>query len=102
MAKVRQAQVFTARARRQQELSRLMAAMSHGLSDQIEWIVRDSLARSGSLSFVASQLIDAARQETEDMWYRGELGIIQQRRMVLELEKVVAAVAGELPRPMTG
>ena len=102
MAKVRQAQVFTARARRQQELSRLMAAMSHGLSDQIEWIVRDSLARSGSLSFVASQLIDAARQETEDMWYRGELGIIQQRRMVLELEKVVASVAGEMPRPMTG
>ena len=77
-----------------------MAAMSRGLSDQIEWIVRDALARSGSLVYVASQLVDAARQETEDMWYRGELGIIQQTRMIRELEKVVAAVARELPRPV--
>lgn len=79
-----------------------MAAMSHGLSDQIEWIVRDSLSRSGSLSIVASQLVDAARQETEDMWYRGELGIVQQRRMVNELEKVVAGIAGGMPQPITG
>jgi PAS domain-containing protein len=102
MANARPAQVFTARARRQQELNRLMAAMSRGLSDQIEWIVRDALATSGSLVYVASQLVDAARQETEDMWYRGELGIVQQTRMVRELEKVVAEIAAEMPRPMRG
>ena len=36
------------------------------------------------------------------MWYRGELGIIQQTRMVHELENVVAEVASTMPRPVTG
>ena len=102
MANARQAHVFTARARRQQELNRLMDAMSRGLTDQIEWIVRDALATSGSMVYVVSHLVDAARQETEDMWYRGELGIVQQTRMVHELEKVVADIASEMPRPMRG
>jgi PAS domain-containing protein len=76
--------------------------MSAGLTPRIDAIVRQALDRSGSLLYVVSQLVDAARQEVEEMWYRGELGINQQRRMLRELDRVIATLALEVPRPMRG
>jgi PAS domain-containing protein len=89
-----------ARARRREEAKELMSAMLTGLHQRVRSVVERSVERSGSLQYVVSHLLDTARQETEDMWYRGDLGMLDERRMLGQLEAVVSEVARDLPHPV--
>jgi PAS domain-containing protein len=89
--------VVSARAQQRREASELMNAMLAGLSDRVPGVVRKALQRSGSFIDVISQLIDTARMEIEDMWYRGDIGVADEHRMLRELDKVAGDIATEMP-----
>jgi PAS domain-containing protein len=77
-----------------------MAALLGGGEDRVRALVRDVFHRSGSLLYVVSHLVDSSRQEVEDMWYRGDIGIVDQKRLMDRLEAVVQDVAKEAWRPV--
>ena len=89
--------VVSARAQQRRETSELMNAMLAGLSDRVPGVVRTALQRSGSFIDVISQLIDTARMEIEDMWYRGDIGVADEHRMLRELDEVAGDIATEIP-----
>lgn len=93
------ASIFTARARLRQESRDLMAALVAGLEPRMRGVVAETLERSGSFLYVVSHLIDTARQDVEDMWYRGELGMLDEQRMLGRMQSAVAAVARQIGRP---
>src|ERR1700756_5140025 len=88
--------VFKARALQREAARTLMASLFADLKDSVRAQVRSTLERSGSLLYVVSHMLDAARMEIEDMWYRGDVGIADERRMLGDLEEAVAAVASQL------
>lgn len=92
--------VFAARAFLRQEAAELMGALLTGNDERVRRVVQQSFARSGSLLYVMSHLVDTARQELEDMWYRGDLGMVDEHRKLAQLEDVVGEIAAEVPRPM--
>jgi hypothetical protein len=81
--------IFEARARQRRQARAMMTALLSGPEDRITSLVRDALHQSGSLLYVVSHLVDSARQEVEDMWYRGDIGIVDQKRLMDHLEAVV-------------
>ncbi len=85
--------VFIARARLRQETHELMDALLAGFEPRVRAVVAQTLSRSRSLLYVVSRLVDTARQEVEDMWYRGDLGIVEEQRMLSQLQAAVALVA---------
>ena len=89
--------VVSARAQQRKEARELMTAMLTGFSDHVRSLVADALGRHGSLLYVVSQLVDTARREIEEMWYRGDLGVVDEQRMLRELEEIVADLAHDLP-----
>lgn len=93
------ASIFTARARLRQESRELMTALVAGAEPRMRSVVAETLERSGSLLYVVSHLVDTARQDVEDMWYRGELGLLDEQRMLGRLQAAVAAVARDIVRP---
>jgi PAS domain-containing protein len=89
--------VVSARAQQRQEARELLTAMLAGFSDHVRGLVGEAMVRSGSLVYVVSQLVDTARQEIEEMWYRGDLGVVDEHRMLRELEEVVGDLADQMP-----
>jgi len=89
--------VFKARALQREITNELITAMLTGLPARVRSVVRQTLDRSGSLFYVATSLLDGARVEIEDMWYRGDLSMIDERRMLGQLEEAISQVAGEVP-----
>src|SRR4030081_2190838 len=81
--------VFTARAKQRKEARELMGALLAGGDDRPRAIVGEAMRRSGSLLYVVSHLLDTARHEVEDMWYRGDIAMVDQRRMMGSLEAMV-------------
>src|ERR1700716_1413027 len=78
--------VFPARAKQPKEARELTAALLAGGADRTRPVVREAMRRSGSLLYVVSHLLDTARHEVEDMWYRGDIAMVDQRRMMGSLE----------------
>ena len=99
MAKAPDDTIFEARARQRRQARAMMTALLAGPDDRIVSLVRDALHQSGSLLYVVSHLVDSARQEVEDMWYRGDIGIVDQKRLMDHLEAVVQDEARQVSRP---
>jgi PAS domain-containing protein len=99
MAAMSSHRIVSARAQERQEARDLMTAMLARADDQVRGLVRDALGRSGSLLYVVSHLVDTARQEVEDMWYRGDIGVVAEGRILRQLEVAVAEVATEIVEP---
>jgi PAS domain S-box-containing protein len=89
--------VVSARSEQRREARELMDAMLAGFDDRVRSVVREALRRSGSFISVVSQLVDSARVEIENMWYRGDLGVADEHRMLRELEAIVGEIALEMP-----
>lgn len=89
--------VVSARAEQRREAQELIDAMLAGFRDRVRTVVRKALQRSGSFIDVVSQLVDSARMEIEDMWYRGDLGVVDEHRMLRELEEIAGDIAMEMP-----
>ena len=87
--------VFTARAKQRKEARELMGALLAGVDDRTRAVVREAMRRSGSLLYVVSHLLDTARHEVEDMWYRGDIAMVDQRRMMGSLEAMVRDASSE-------
>ena len=82
------------------ELARsFLAALLSDFDAGIRERVREAFQRSGSLLYVMSRLVDTARIEVQDMWYRGELSVLDELRMMRHLELVVLELSRDLPRP---
>jgi PAS domain-containing protein len=77
-----------------------MTALLAGPDDRVAALVRDALRQSGSLLYVVSHLVDSARREVEDMWYRGDIGIVDQNRLMDRLGAVVQDEARQVSRPV--
>jgi PAS domain-containing protein len=90
--------VVSARAQQRHEARELMNAMLAGFSDRVRGVIRDALQRSGSFIDVISQLVDTARVEIEEMWYRGDLGVVDEHRMLRQLDEIAGDLATEVPR----
>jgi PAS domain-containing protein len=80
------------------EAQELMSAIRGGFSDRIRSVIRTALQRSGSFIDVVSQLVDTTRVEIEDMWYRGDLGVVDEHRILRELDEIAGDLATESPR----
>jgi transposase-like protein len=93
--------VVSARAQQRYEAQELMNAMLGGFSDRVSGVARKALQRSGSFIDVVSQLIDTARIEIDDMWYRGDLGVVDEHRMLRQLDEIACNLAMELPQGST-
>jgi PAS domain S-box-containing protein len=90
--------VVSARAQQRYEARELMRAMFDGFNDRVRGVVRAALQRSGSFIEVISQLVDTSRAEIEDMWYRGDLSVVDEHRMLRELDEIARDLAREMPR----
>jgi DNA-binding transcriptional MerR regulator len=99
VAEIRDRSVFTARTVRREEARELMNALLTGFTERVRAVIGRTLQRSDSLLFVVSDLVDSTRQEIEDMWYRGELGIMDERRILGQLDEVVSEAAQEHTSP---
>jgi PAS domain-containing protein len=93
--------VVSARAQQRYEAQELLNAMLGGFSDRVSGVARKALQRSGSFIDVVSQLIDTARIEIDDMWYRGDLGVVDEHRMLRQLDEIACNLAMELPQGST-
>ena len=97
--------VFSARAKQRQDAKDVMTALRDASFDHVHAIVRGVLLESGSVLHVVSSLVDTTRSEIEDKWYRGELGLFDERTMMNALESAVrdeaAAVAIDTPADRT-
>jgi PAS domain-containing protein len=85
----REETIFAARAKQRQDAKELMAALRENSGERVKTIVRDALDQSGSVLHVVSNLLDTTRSEIEDKWYRGELGMHDERLMMSTLEAAV-------------
>ena len=74
-----------------------MTALKADSLDRVRALVSAAYERSHSLLYVVSHLVDTARAEVEDMWYRGELGVVEEHQMLRQLEVIVADFAHQLP-----
>ena len=93
MHELRDDTLFEARARQRREARELMSALLADATARVSVVVGEALRRSGSLLYVVSNLVDSARHEVEDMWYRGEIGIVDQQRLMHQLETAVRGAA---------
>jgi PAS domain-containing protein len=82
-----------------QEVREFMTALLAGSGAVVRQHVAEAFRRSGSLLYVMTHLVDAARLEVEDMWYRGQLSVIDEQRMLGQLDAVVLELSRGLPRP---
>jgi len=73
-----------------------MTALKADSLDRVRALVSAAYERSHSLLYVVSHLVDTARAEVEDMWYRGELGVVEEHQMLRQLEVIVADFAHQL------
>lgn len=92
----RTASVSRARALQREAATELMAALTNGFYERVRGQVRLTYKRFGSLQYVATYLLDAARLEIEDMWYRGDVGMVDEHQMLGHLEVAVSEVATEI------
>ncbi len=92
--------VFIARSRLRHETHELMAALLAGHENRVRGVISQALSRSDSLLYVVSRLVDTARQEIEDMWYRGALGLLDEQKMLARLYEAVSAAAYDCVRPI--
>lgn len=76
-----------------------MGALLAGSESRIRQHVAEAFARSGSLLYVMTHLVDTACLEVQDMWYRGELSVLDERRMLSQLDAIVLEMSKGLPRP---
>jgi DNA-binding transcriptional MerR regulator len=81
--------VVADRSRQREEARELMTALKTGSADRVRGLVREALRQSDSVVYTVSQFVDTARQEFEDMWYRGDLSVVDEDRMLHELEQIV-------------
>jgi len=89
--------VVSDRAQQRREARDLLTALKAGSTDRVRSLVSTTFERSGSLLYVVSHLVDTARAEVEDMWFRGELGFVEVRQMMRQLEVTVSDFAQRLP-----
>ena len=87
------------RGEMRQEVREFMSALLGGVESQIKEHVANAFVRSGSLLYVMTHLVDAACLEIQDMWYRGELSVVDEHRMLRQLDAIVLELSKGLSRP---
>jgi PAS domain S-box-containing protein len=95
MAKARQPTRVSRRMLERHDTRALIQAMLAGSESGLRDQVSAAYKRSGSVIYVMTHLVDAARLELQDMWYRGEIGVVDERRMLRRLESVVVDICGQ-------